>query len=102
MRYSLCGYINPCNYHTRSRYDVQADEDSDVKGLNKKLNYRSQKSNTTSFGLEPFRWLGPKIRELVTDNVKQAKSPSAFENTLKKFDIVHVNLAKMIFMVSAT
>ena len=48
-------------YHTRSRYGVELEEGSNVKSLNKKINYRSQKSKTSSFGLESFRWLGPKI-----------------------------------------
>ena len=48
-------------YHTRSRYGVELDEDGNVKSLNKKLNYRPQKSNTSSFGLESFRWSGSKI-----------------------------------------
>ena len=30
-------------YHTRSRYDVELDEDGSVKSLNKRLNYRPQK-----------------------------------------------------------
>ena len=74
-------------YHTRSRYGVELNEDSNVKSLNKKLNYRPQKSNTNSFGLESFRWLGPKLRELVFDNVKYAKSLSVFKIALKKLYI---------------
>ena len=74
-------------YHTRSRYDVELDEDGNVKSLNKRLNYRPQKPNTSSFGLESFRWLGPKIWELIPDNVKHAKSLSAFKNALKKLNI---------------
>ena len=71
-------------YHTRS---LGLDEDNDVKNLNKRLNYRSQKPNTSSFGLESFRWLGPKIWELIPDNVKHAKSLSAFKNALRKLNI---------------
>ena len=74
-------------YHTRSRYDVELDEDGSVKSLNKRLNYRPQKPNTSSFGLESFRWLGPKIWELIPDNVKHAKSLSAFKNALNKLNI---------------
>ena len=55
--------------------------------MNKKLNDRQQKSNTSSFGLGSFRWLGPKILELIPDNVKHAKSLSAFKNALKKVNI---------------
>ena len=42
-------------YHTRSRYGVELNEDGIVKSLNKKLDYRPQKSITSSFGLESFR-----------------------------------------------
>ena len=35
-------------YHTRSHYGVELDEDGNVKSLNIKLNYRPQKSNTSS------------------------------------------------------
>ena len=48
-------------YHTRSRYGGELDEDGNVKCLNKKLNYRPSKSNSSLLGLESFRWLGPKI-----------------------------------------
>ena len=44
-------------------------------------------SNTSSFGLESFRWLGPKIWELIPDNVEHAKSLSAFKNALRKLNI---------------
>ena len=74
-------------YHTRPSYGVELDEDGNVKSLNKKLNYRPQKSNISSFGLESFRRLGPKIWELIPENVKHAKSLSAFKNALKKLNI---------------
>ena len=54
-------------YHTRSRYDVELDEDGNVKSLNKKLNYRPHKPNTSSFGLESFRWLEPGIWEFIPE-----------------------------------
>ena len=60
-------------YHTRSSYGVELDEDDNVKSLNKKLNYRPQKSNTSSFGLESIRWLGSKIWKMISENVKHAK-----------------------------
>ena len=65
-------------YHTRSRYDVELDEDGNVKSLNKRLNYRPQKPNTSAFGLESFRWLGPKIWELIPDDLKNTKTLPAF------------------------
>ena len=74
-------------YHTRSRYDVELDEDSNVKSLNKRQNYCPQKPNASSFGLKSFRWLGPKIWELIPDNVEHAKSLSAFKNALRTLNI---------------
>ena len=73
-------------YHTRSCNYVELDEDDNGKSLNKKLNHRPQESNTSLFGLESFRWLGPKIWELIPDNVKHTffKSFSAFKNELNK------------------
>ena len=62
------------NYHTRSRYGVELDEGGNVKCCNKKLNYRPQKSNTSSLGLESFRWLGPKILALIPDDLKNTKT----------------------------
>ena len=43
------------NHHTRSCYGVELDEGSNIKCFNKELNYRPQKSKTSSFGLESFR-----------------------------------------------
>ena len=74
-----------CN--TRSGYGVELDEDGNVKSLNKKLDYCPIKSNSSSFGLESFRWLNPKIWELGPDNVTYAKSLATFKNTLKKVNI---------------
>ena len=42
---------------------------------------------SSSFGLKSFRWLVPKIWELVPDNVTHAKSLSAFKIALKKLNI---------------
>ena len=74
-------------YHTRSRYGVELDEGGNVKCLNKKLYYRPQKSNTSSFGLESFRWLGPKIWELIPDDLKNTKNLATFKSALKKLNI---------------
>ena len=76
-------------YHTSSHHGVKLDEDGNVESLNKKLNYHPQKSSTSSIGLETLetRSLGPKIWELISDNVRHVKSPSAFENELKKLNI---------------
>ena len=74
-------------YHTRSRYGVELDEGGNVKCLNKKLNYCPQKSNTSSFGLESFRWLGPTIWALIPDDLKNTKTLPAFKSRLKKFNI---------------
>ena len=49
----------------------------------KKLNHRPKKFSKSLFELDVFRLLGPKIWELVPDNVKHAKSLGASENALK-------------------
>ena len=36
-------------YHTRSRYEVELDDEDNVKNFNKRLNYRSQKPNQHKF-----------------------------------------------------
>ena len=72
-------------YHTRTRYGVELDEGGNVKSLNKKLYYCPQKSKISSWGLESFRWLRPKIWELIPDDLKHSKSLSAF--ALKKLNI---------------
>ena len=74
-------------YHTRSRYGVELNEGGNVKSLNKKLNYRPQKSNTSSFGLKAFRWLGPKIWTLIPDDLKSIKTLTAFKSRLNKINI---------------
>ena len=58
-------------YHTRSRYGVELDEGSNTKCLNKKLNYHQQISNIGSFGVDSFLWLGPKIWELIHNDLKR-------------------------------
>ena len=77
---SVSNTTSQINYYQAKIFDI-------VKSFNKKLNYRPQKNNTSSFGLESFRWLGPKIWELVPDNVKHAKSHSAFKSALRKRNI---------------
>ena len=74
-------------YHTRSRYGVELDEGGNVKCLNKKLYYRPQKSNSSSFVLESFRWLRPKIWKLIPDDLKNTKTLPAFKSKSKKLYI---------------
>ena len=74
-------------YHTRSRYGVELDEGGNVKCLNKKLYYRPQKSNTSSFGLESFRWLRPKIWELIPNDLKNTRNLVTFKSRLTKLNI---------------
>ena len=74
-------------YHTRSSYGVELDEGGNVKFLNKELYYRPQKSNTSSFGLKSFRWLGPKIWLLIPDDLKNKKNLATFKSTLKVLNI---------------
>ena len=71
-------------YHTRSRYGIEVDEGGNVNNLNK--NVRT-KSNTRSFGLELFRWLGPKLWESIPDYLKNSKTLPALKSRLEKFNI---------------
>ena len=56
-------------YHTRSRYKVELDDNCNAT-CSKKLNYYLKKVNTSSFGLQSFSWLGPKIWALIPDDLK--------------------------------
>ena len=62
-------------YHTRSLYGVKLDQGRNVKSLKKKLNYRPQRSNTNSSGLESFLCLGDLG---ISDDTKHAKDSSCF------------------------
>ena len=82
--------IDVINYGTtlqNLRGHVDLTEGGNVKCLNKKLNYCPQKSNTSLFGLELFRWLGPKIWVLIPDDLKNIKTLPSFKSRLKKFNI---------------
>ena len=72
-------------YHTRSRYKVELDENCNAT-CSKKLNYYPKKANTSSFGLQSFSWLGPKIWALIPDELKNIKSLATFKDKLKKFE----------------
>ena len=56
-------------YHTRSSYKVELDDNCNAT-CSKKLNYYPKKANTSSFGLQSFSWLGPKIWALIPDDLK--------------------------------
>ena len=43
------------NYHTRSSYEVELDENGNIKMCSKKSNYRLQNVNTVTFGHQSFR-----------------------------------------------
>ena len=82
-------------YCTRSSYNVEKDGDGNTL-CTKKSNYRQQKTNTTSFGQQSFRWLGPKIWAQIPDQLKTIDSLAAFKNQVKKvnFDNCPCNLCK--------
>ena len=82
-------------YYTRSSYNVEEDGDGNTL-CTKKSNYRQQKTNTTSFGQQSFRWLGPKIWAQIPDQLKTIDSLAAFKNQVKKvnFDNCPCNLCK--------
>ena len=55
-----------------------------------------RKQNTTLFGQQSFRWLGPKIWAQIPDQLKTIDSLAAFKNQVKKvnFDNCPCNLCK--------
>ena len=70
-------------YQTRSSYNIEIDENERIE-CTKKSNYRFQKANTTSFGLQSFRGLGPKIWALIPNELKNIQSLDVFKDKLKK------------------
>ena len=70
-----------------SRYEKSkiAPENSSV--CAKKSNYRFQMENTTLFGLQSFRGLGPKIWALIPNELKKNKSLDVFKDGLKKIKL---------------
>ena len=72
-------------YHTRSRYKVELDDNGNAT-CSKKLNYYPKKVNTSSFGLQSFSWLGPKIWALIPDDLKNMNSLATFKDKLKEFE----------------
>ena len=69
-------------YHTRSSCKIDYNENNETV-YTKKSNYRLQKTNTTSFGLQSFRSLGPKIWAMIPNELKSIKSLSVFKEKLK-------------------
>ena len=61
-----------------------------------KKSHRPQRTNTTFFGQQSFRWLGPKIWVQIPDQLKTINSLAAFKNQVKKvnFDNCPCNLCK--------
>ena len=82
-------------YFTRSSYNVEKDGNGNTL-CTKKSNYRPQKTNTTSFSQQSFRWLGPKIWAQTPDQLKTIDSLPAIKNQVKKanFDNCFCNLCK--------
>ena len=74
------------NYHTRSSYKVELDENGNVIKCSKKSNYRLQNVNTVTFGHQSFRYLGPKIWALIPNEWKNINSIIAFKNKLKQYE----------------
>ena len=68
-------------YHTRSSCSIDYNENNETV-YTKKSNYRLQKTNTTSFGLQSFRSLGPKICAMIPNELKSIKSLSVFKEKL--------------------
>ena len=82
-------------YHTRSSCKIDYNENNETV-YTKKSNYRLQKTNTTSFGLQSFRSLGPKIWAMIPNELKNIKSLSVFKEKLKDltFDKCPCNICR--------
>ena len=74
------------NYHTRSSYEVELDENGNVKKCSKKSNYRLQNVNTVTIGHQSFRCLVRKIQALTPNEWKNINSIAAFKSKLKIFE----------------
>ena len=82
-------------YNTRSSCDIEMNDKGETNRI-EKTNYKVQKTNTTSYGLQSFRYLGPKIWALVPSKLKATKTLQIFKEEIKKFrfDKCPCNLCK--------
>ena len=82
-------------YNTRSTTKVEIDSNDKCKD-SKKSNFLIPNINTVSYGNKSVRYLGPKIWELVPDDMKNAQSLEDFKSKVKilKFENCPCNLCK--------
>ena len=70
-------------YYTRSSCDIDYNENNETV-YTKKSNCLLQKTNTTSFVLQSFCSLRPKIWALIQKELTSVKSISVFEEKIKR------------------
>ena len=70
-------------YHTRSSCNIDYNENNETV-YTRKSNYRLQKTNTTSFVLQSFCSLRPKIWALIQKELTSIRSISVFEEKIKR------------------
>ena len=82
-------------YNTRSTTKVETDYNGKCES-DKKLNYKLPAIKTVSYGNESFRYLGPKIWNLVPDDMKHVQSLQLFKKKVKslKFENCPCTLCK--------
>ena len=82
-------------YNTRSTTKVEIDSNGKCEN-SKKSNFLKPNINTVSYGNKSVRYLGPKIWELVPDDMKNAQSLEDFKSKVKslKFENCPCNLCK--------
>lgn len=82
-------------YNTRSTTKVEVDYNGKCES-DKKLNYKVPAIKTVSYGNESFRYLGPKIWNLVPDDMKHVQSLQLFKKKVKslKFENCPCTLCK--------
>ena len=69
-------------YNTRSNVSIDVD-DNNKTHCTKKMNFKIPKANTTHFGLETIRRMGPIIWSFVPEDMKDAKSLDIFKTHIK-------------------
>ena len=87
-------------YCTRSSYNAEKDDNGNTL-CTKKSNYSLQKSNTTLFGQQSVRLLGPNIWNQVPEQLKSIDSLAAFKYQVEKlnFENCPFNLCNVYIQV---
>ena len=87
----ICDLVNELDesnvpHHTRSHYNITETEDGNLK-VEKKSVMKVPSIKKVNTGTETFSFIGPKIWNSLTDDLKSTKSLSSFKSKIKDFDI---------------